>query len=477
MQVAGEGFANGGGGGAKNRIRADFDFGFEGKRRLGAAAHDQVPKRLGGGDDADIIFSRLKTDAMGGVGQGVVGAADFVNHSQGLGVLGQEDAAAGDFVDVLDLARAGLHHALGELLIGAFHPVGDHLLLLVGPRLAGAEQAGVFALGEGFGVDAGPVVEAFVDELAADDADGADDGGGVGEDFIARRGQVIPAAGGHRSDADDDGFFLGGVAHRLPHHFAGQRAAAGRIDANDDRLDVLIAGGDAHGFAHVLRTDALLAEQPVPAIPIHDHAAGVDEGNLRLIRLGRRLFHQQREKLNGVVDVHRLARVAAIVVHQIDFIADVLGDDLSQAILVGQFIHQAFGFGLIAGEDRLIDDRFHIIFRDVPMRGDAIDDLLIQAGGELGQFALEFGAGLGAGVFFVGAFVLADLHVVGFYADLIEKAFVECCFQPHAGDHDFASGQEADVLGAGGHGVGIGIVAVGVYIGGLAGLGAVSYTH
>ena len=44
---------------------------------------------------------------------------------------------------------------------------------------------------------------------------------------------------------------------------------------------------------------------------------------------------------------------------------------------------------------------------------DDVDDLVVERIGEPGQLALEFGAGFGAGVFFIGAFEFANLHVIG----------------------------------------------------------------
>jgi len=74
-----------------------------------------------------------------------------------------------------------------------------------------------------------------VTNFAADDANGTDDGGGIGENAVAGTGQVVPAAGRHVADADDDGLVLGDAANGLPHGFAGQGAAAGGVDA-DGRL-------------------------------------------------------------------------------------------------------------------------------------------------------------------------------------------------------------------------------------------------
>jgi hypothetical protein len=86
------------------------------------------------------------------------------------------------------------------------------------------------------------------------------------------------------------------------------------------------------------------------------------------------------------------------------------------------------------------------------------------------QLARGFGAGLGAGVLFVGALELADLDVVGLDAELVEQALEVHGLDADAGDHDLTAGEKADVGGAGGGDIGGGVVAVGVGEGSLAGL-------
>ena len=123
------------------------------------------------------------------------------------------------FINVLDLLAALAHHAICELLICARHPIGDEAALLVCEGLVAAEEVGVFASGETFCVQAHFVEEILEDELAADDADAADDGTGISDDVIAGACEVITAAGGHAADADDQRLVLGGASRGLPHHF------------------------------------------------------------------------------------------------------------------------------------------------------------------------------------------------------------------------------------------------------------------
>src|SRR5205085_2944870 len=160
-----------------------------------------------------------------------------------------------DLVDVGDLVLARRLDALHELVVGLLHPVAHHAPLPLVPFLVRAEQPGVAALGEELGGEADLLEQIFRDELPADHADRTDAAGRVGEVVVAPAGQVIPAAGRHPADAHHQRLLLRHAARRLPHHFAGQRAAAGRVDANDDRLDVRVALRDSQAAAHALGAD------------------------------------------------------------------------------------------------------------------------------------------------------------------------------------------------------------------------------
>ena len=90
-------------------------------------------------------------------------------------------------INILNLLPPLAHHAVGELLVSPCHPSSYEAALLVGEGVVGAEELGVFASGEGFGVEADFVEEFFVDEFAADYADAADDGTRIGDDRSRRR--------------------------------------------------------------------------------------------------------------------------------------------------------------------------------------------------------------------------------------------------------------------------------------------------
>src|SRR5207237_1303680 len=118
----------------------------------------------------------------------------------------------------------------------------------------------------------------FEDEFAADDADGADNRAGIGYDIIAGAGEVITAAGGHAADADDHRLALGHSARGLPHHLTGHGAAAGRINPDHNRLDILIAGRHPHGLAEIFAADLpAAAQQAFLGFAIDNHALGIHQ--------------------------------------------------------------------------------------------------------------------------------------------------------------------------------------------------------
>ena len=56
----------------------------------------------------------------------------------------------------------------------------------------------------------------------------------------ARRGQVVPAARRHAADADDERLLRADAHQLVPEQIARERAAARRVDAQDDRLHVVV---------------------------------------------------------------------------------------------------------------------------------------------------------------------------------------------------------------------------------------------
>ena len=80
---------------------------------------------------------------------------------------------------------------------------------------------------------------AVVDGLD-DDADGAGDGGRVGEDFAGSAGGVVAAGRGDAVHVGDDGFLAVGLLDGVVQQVGGGDFAAGGVDAEDDGGDVLV---------------------------------------------------------------------------------------------------------------------------------------------------------------------------------------------------------------------------------------------
>ena len=76
--------------------------------------------------------------------------------------------------------------------------------------------------------------------------------------MFASTSNVVATASGHVAHADDDGLLLGYPTDRLPRRSLARRPA-GRVDTNDDGLDVRIATGRLsllYGVCHqLLATD------------------------------------------------------------------------------------------------------------------------------------------------------------------------------------------------------------------------------
>src|SRR5205814_2664334 len=92
----------------------------------------------------------------------------------------------------------------------------------------------------GLGTDLGE--GSFEGEGVEDDADAADNAGGVGDDLVGAAGDVIGAAGGDVLEGGDDGLFrfLFKFEHLFVHDVGGGDGPAGRIDAEDDGFDARV---------------------------------------------------------------------------------------------------------------------------------------------------------------------------------------------------------------------------------------------
>ncbi len=179
---------------------------------------------------------------------------------------------------------------------------------------------------------------------------------------------------------------------------------------------------------------------------------------------------EELEKRERAGDVHRLARGLAVIVQEIDVVVHLLFQQVAQAVFVDHMIDESALLRGRSAQDRLVNHLFDGVARNVPVGGDSIDDLVVERVGQPVELSLEFVAGSGAGVGLVGAFVFADLHIIGLDAELVEKAFVEHRFHPYAGDHDLSPFEQADVGSARGEGVADGVKRVGIDEGGFAGV-------
>ncbi len=121
----------------------------------------------------------------------------------------------------------------------------------------------------------GPLEEVAVVGPLHDDADGADDGGVVGVDFVAGAGDVVGAGGSDGLDGGDDLLvLLGADAEDLVVDLLrGSGAAAGGVDVEDDGLD----GGVV----------AELADLGVDLVGVEDDAVDVDDADLAAAEASR----------------------------------------------------------------------------------------------------------------------------------------------------------------------------------------------
>src|SRR5690606_28879634 len=92
--------------------------------------------------------------------------------------------------------------------------------------------------------------------------DRPDDARGRDVDLVARHGDVIPARGGHRANADPHRLLLSDALHPAPDHLAGRGRTAGGVDADDDALDQVVVFHFAQRFADGAAAYGSAAEEP-----------------------------------------------------------------------------------------------------------------------------------------------------------------------------------------------------------------------
>ena len=185
--------------------------------------------------------------------------------------------AAGEGADRVDVALPALgddgEEALVERVELAIH---RGALGLVEPVEGRRHEAAIAAL-ERVDVHAELLDERRDDEPRRDDADRAGDRLGPRDDLVRARGDVVAAARRDVRHVRDDGLHLGEAQDLVVDAIGRDRAAAGRVDEQDDALHAAVGARRAHGGDEAIlrreRADreALLADDG----PSHlDHADG-----------------------------------------------------------------------------------------------------------------------------------------------------------------------------------------------------------
>ena len=175
---------------------------------------------------------------------------------------------------------------VGELVVDIFHHRRDDFALRVGERVARAEQAAVLAA---------LIVSVLMPSLSYRPLTAILPpttpiepviGAGLGEDLVGAHGDVVAAAAGDVAHAGDDRLL--DDLRFAPDQVAGERRAAGAVDAQDDRLDLLVFVRLAERFDDRGRAHHFAAERIGLALAGHDRADGVDDGDLlAVVALGR----------------------------------------------------------------------------------------------------------------------------------------------------------------------------------------------
>src|SRR5205823_14609539 len=119
-------------------------------------------------------------------------------------------------------------------------------------------------------------------QLAADHADRTSDRGLVGEDEVRAASDIVAAATGDVAHRDDEWLLRLHALRRVQDDLAGDGGAAGGIDAQDDRLDRIIAGRLFQRLADLRAFGTTGAERRGIAAAEADGAVHVNNGNRAL---------------------------------------------------------------------------------------------------------------------------------------------------------------------------------------------------
>ncbi|MNS27699.1 hypothetical protein D3C72_596530 [compost metagenome] len=256
---------------------------------------------------------------------------------------------------------------------------------------------------EGLGGDAELVQQPAVGEEAAEDADRAGDGAGLGVDARAVGRDPVAAGSGHVAHRDDHGLAREAQQIDLAADLVGsRRVAAGAVHANDHGLDAIVAANLAQRAGDGGRAGGLAVDQIAAALAAGDRAVDGDDGQ----------------------DVGR-APGAGLVLMQGVGVGRALLEHAGDLVGVGHLVDEVGFFGRGRGEKPLVHERHDLLGGEPARLGDALDDL-----GELGVEELlglflgrarEFLAGVGLG----GGLVLAHRDELRLDAELVEGALHE----------------------------------------------------
>jgi hypothetical protein len=253
---------------------------------------DQIVQRQLGRVDLDLgrgvdLAQRAR------VGERRIETAQLVDQPELLGLRAGPHPALGDGLDLGGGLAAPGGDAADEHLVRGLHHGLHGELLVGGPRLEAGEHGGALAAAHRVGGDAELGERGPRRELAADHADRAGEGVGLGVDLGRAGGDVVAARRGDVAHRHHDRLLGLDLGDRVPDQLGGQRAAAAGVDAQHHRLDAIVGGEHAQGRHQRARRDLLARAEDAVAIAVDDVAERVHQRDV--IRGGPRRRHRAEE--------------------------------------------------------------------------------------------------------------------------------------------------------------------------------------
>ena len=272
---------------------------------------------------------------------------------------------------------------------------------------------------------------------------GADDAGGLGDD--ARRGtrHVVPAARRHVSHRHHERLLLLQLDELVPDQVAGQRGAAGRVDAQHHDLDRVVFSQTPQRLGDRARADASLRQHPAR---LHrDTALGRQHGNV---------WAAARPLIGSGKDADQVRQVESLAVHfgtehrrELVGLAALLGV-LDGVGRVADVVDQAVGLGF-AGAPGAVLHRFAHALR-LARRRHAVEPGLAYGRQRFGQRDARGLARPLAGDGLRRALVLAHVDEVGLHLELVERALEVDHLRGNADGVHLGSRAQPDAIAAGG---------------------------